>query len=163
MTSAPPSKDVNGETANDILLLRSRIEYLESQNTSVKKICTELRKQIDELIQAQSNKKESVDLNMFKDLEEEVNNLKQAMMKLQDEYSSNFKNLQDQINKKADKEQLLELEARIMEKLNDMLKRLLGNFADRNDTLKRLASLEKNVSFCLYLIPKYRSKASLKP
>ncbi len=163
MTSAPPSKDVNGVTANDILLLRSRIEYLESQNTSVKKICTELRKQIDELIQAQSNKKESVDLNMFKDLEEEVNNLKQGFMKLQDEYSSNFKNLQDQINKKADKEQLLELEARIMEKLNDMLKRLLGNFADRNDTLKRLASLEKNVSFCIYLIQKYRSKASLKP
>jgi len=32
---------------------------------------------------------------MFKDLEEEVNNLKQAFMKLQDEYSSNFKNLQD--------------------------------------------------------------------
>ena len=163
MTSAPPSKDVNGVTANDILLLRSRIEYLESQNTSVKKICTELRKQIDELIQAQSNKKESVDLNMFKDLEEEVNNLKQAFMKLQDEYSSNFKNLQDQINKKADKEQLLELEARIMEKLNDMLKRLLGNFADRNDTLKRLASLEKNVSFFIYPIPKHRSKASLKP
>ena len=163
MTSAPPSKDINGVTANDILLLRSRIEYLESQNTSVKKICTELRKQIDELIQAQSNKKESVDLNMFKDLEEEVNNLKQAMMKLQDEYSSNFKNLQDQINKKADKEQLLELEARIMEKLNDMLKRLLGNFADRNDTLKRLASLEKNVSFYIYPMPKHRSKASLKP
>ena len=44
MTSAPPSKDINGVTANDILLLRSRIEYLESQNTSVKKICTELRK-----------------------------------------------------------------------------------------------------------------------
>jgi len=58
---------------------------------------------------------------------------------------------------------LLELEARIMEKLNDMLKRLLGNFADRNDTLKRLASLEKNVSFFIYPIPKHRSKASLKP
>ena len=55
-------------------------------------------------MQAQSNKKESVDLNMFKDLEEEVHNLHQAMMKLQDEYSSGFKNLQDQINKKADKE-----------------------------------------------------------
>jgi hypothetical protein len=54
------------------------------------------------------------------------------------------------VNKKADKEQLLELEARIMEKLNEMLKRMLGNFADRNDTLKRLAALEKNV-FTYYI------------
>ena len=44
MTSAPSTKDVNGVTANDILLLRSRIEYLESQNTSIKKSYTELRK-----------------------------------------------------------------------------------------------------------------------
>jgi hypothetical protein len=34
-----------------------------------------------------------------------------------------------------------------MEKLNEMLKRMLGNFADRNDTLKRLSALEKNVIF----------------
>ena len=33
-----------------------------------------------------------------------------------------------------------------MEKLNEMLKRMLGNFADKNDTLKRLSALEKNVS-----------------
>jgi transcription termination factor NusB len=86
-----------------------------------------------------------VDMGMFKDLEDEVHRLQSALQKLGDEYANGFKNLQDQINKKADKEQLLELEARIMEKLNEMLKRLLGNFADRNDTMKRLANLEKNV------------------
>lgn len=88
-----------------------------------------------------------VDLSMFKDLEDEVHQLKLALQKLSDEYANGFKILQDQINKKADKEQLLELEARIMEKLNEMLKRLLGNFADRTDTVKRLTNLEKNVKF----------------
>jgi hypothetical protein len=32
-----------------------------------------------------------------------------------------------------------------MERINEMLKKLLGSFADKNDTKKRLAALEKNV------------------
>lgn len=67
------------------------------------------------------------------------------MNRLTDETGNNFKNHQDQINKKADKQDLDDLEARIMEKINDMIKKLLASFADRADTLKRLAALEKNV------------------
>lgn len=62
-----------------------------------------------------------------------------------DDTSSNFKNHQDQINKKADKQDLDDLEARIMDRINEMIKKLLGSFADRADTIKRLAALEKNV------------------
>jgi hypothetical protein len=32
-----------------------------------------------------------------------------------------------------------------MDKINEMIKKLLASFADRSDTLKRLAALEKNV------------------
>jgi hypothetical protein len=39
-----------------------------------------------------------------------------------------------------------DLEARIMDKINEMLKKLIASFADRSDTLKRLAALEKNVN-----------------
>jgi tetrahydromethanopterin S-methyltransferase subunit G len=48
---------------------------------------------------------------------------------------------------KADKNDLHELEARIMEKLNEIIKNLLGQFADKADTKKRLTNLEKNVKF----------------
>ena len=33
-----------------------------------------------------------------------------------------------------------------MDKINEMIKKLIASFADRQDTMKRLAALEKNVS-----------------
>ena len=33
-----------------------------------------------------------------------------------------------------------------MDKMNEILKKFMAQFADKNDTRKRLASLEKNVS-----------------
>lgn len=81
----------------------------------------------------------------MKDLESQIKILRADLNKLTDETGNNFKNHQDQINKKADKQDLDDLEARIMEKMNEMIKKLLASFADRSDTLKRLAALEKNV------------------
>lgn len=49
------------------------------------------------------------------------------------------------MNQKVDKDELGDLEARLMEKLNEMVKKLMGQFADKNDTKKRLANLEKNM------------------
>lgn len=40
----------------------------------------------------------------------------------------------------------------MMDKINEMLKKLIANFADRADTLKRLAALEKNVKSLFELI-----------
>jgi len=37
------------------------------------------------------------------------------------------------------------LEAKIIDKINELLKQWYAQFADRKDTLKRLGSLEKNV------------------
>lgn len=48
--------------------------------------------------------------------------------------------------RKADKDELHQLEAKLLEKLNEMLQRFLGMFADKKDTNKRLTNLEKNVS-----------------
>ena len=72
--------------------------------------------------------------------------LRSDLNRLTDETGNNFKNHQDQINKKADKQDLDDLEARIMDKINEMIKKLIASFADRQDTMKRLAALEKNVS-----------------
>lgn len=39
-----------------------------------------------------------------------------------------------------------------MEKLNEMLQKFLGMFADKKDTVKRLTNLEKNVNYGLLII-----------
>lgn len=39
---------------------------------------------------------------------------------------NNMKNFQDSLNRKADRDELVELEARLMDKLNEILKNLFG-------------------------------------
>lgn len=51
----------------------------------------------------------------------------------------------DLLNKKADKTELIDLENRMIDKLNEMLKNIFAQFADKSDTKKRLTNLEKNV------------------
>ena len=57
-----------------------------------------------------------------------------------------YKSMQDSINKKADRDELADLEARLMAKLNEILSNLFGQFADKKETNKRFLNLEKNVS-----------------
>ena len=45
---------------------------------------------------------------------------------MKDDISHSFKSISDSLNMKADRDELAELEARIMEKLNEMLKKLLN-------------------------------------
>ena len=64
---------------------------------------------------------------------------------MKDDISHSFKSISDSLNMKADRDELAELEARIMEKLNEMLKKLLNQFADNKETKKRFTNCEKNV------------------
>jgi hypothetical protein len=50
------------------------------------------------------------------------------------------------MTRKADKDELRDLEARLLEKMNEIMQRLMGIFADKKDTIKRLTNLEKNVN-----------------
>lgn len=51
-----------------------------------------------------------------------------------------------------DKDELSELEARLLEKLNEMIKKMMGQFADKAETKKRLAALEKNVKIVFEML-----------
>jgi hypothetical protein len=50
------------------------------------------------------------------------------------------------MTRKADKDELRDLEAKLLEKMNEIMQRLMGIFADKKDTIKRLTNLEKNVN-----------------
>lgn len=64
---------------------------------------------------------------------------------MKDDYAHSIKSITDSLNQKADRDELAELEARIMEKLNEMLKKLLQQFADNKETKKRFSNVEKNI------------------
>lgn len=130
-----------------------QIEYVENQSNSFKKQITEIRKVIDDLGKNRGpGGGGDVSLDDFSKLLHEVSQLKKDYDQFKQDTNGNLKFLGDSLNLKADKNDLHELEARIMDKLNEIIKNLLGQFADKNDTKKRLANLEKNVLKCYSLI-----------
>ena len=67
-----------------------------------------------------------------------------------DDTGGKFKNCQEQIEKRASKGELNELEQRVNEKINELVNKLMGQFADKGDTRKRLSNIEKNVNHKLH-------------
>lgn len=59
-------------------------------------------------------------------LQKQIDLLKGELNHLQNEFSKNFQYMSDQLNNKADRHELLELEARLMDKLNEIIKNLLN-------------------------------------
>ena len=76
---------------------------------------------------------------------DDINKLKSDLGLFKDDTTEKINNILEQLSRKADKQDLHLLEAKLLEKLNEMLQKFLGMFADKKDTNKRLNNLEKNV------------------
>lgn len=70
---------------------------------------------------------------------------KAEMSRFRDDSMNNFKIINEILPTKADKNDLSLLEARIVEKLNDLIKQMYLQFADKAETKKKISNLEKNV------------------
>jgi len=66
-------------------------------------------------------------------------------MTLRDEFAKWVKDFQDSLNLKADLDTVTLLEKSLMDRLNEIVKALSKQFADKNDTRKALKLLEKNL------------------
>jgi hypothetical protein len=72
--------------------------------------------------------------------------MKQEFQIFRVESQNYMKLLQESLLRKADKDELHQLEIKLIEKLNELLAKLMGSFADKKETNKRLNHLEKSVS-----------------
>lgn len=64
---------------------------------------------------------------------------------LRNEFSRWLKEMQDSLNGKADLSALADLEKLLMERINEIVKALTKQLADKNDTKKALKILEKQL------------------
>ena len=64
-------------------------------------------------------------------------------MLMKNEFAKWLKEMQDALNSKADIEQLNALEKMLMDRLNEIVKALTKQLADKNDTKKALKLLER--------------------
>jgi chromosome segregation ATPase len=86
-----------------------------------------------------------VDEASFIDLVGRVTNVEGELINLRNEFANWAKNMQDALNQKADIDTLKALEQSILDRLNEMVKALTKNFADKTDTRKAMKLLEKNL------------------
>lgn len=81
----------------------------------------------------------------FKDLEDALNKLQSDHSDHKEDTSRKFLACQGELNHKASKDDLLDLENRLLDKIKEMIQALFNQFADKNETRKKIASLEKNI------------------
>lgn len=81
----------------------------------------------------------------FKDLEDALNKLQSDVTDHKDDTQRKFINTHSELNTKASKDDLLDLENRLLDKIKEMIQALFNQFADKNETRKKIASLEKNI------------------
>ena len=88
---------------------------------------------------------------MVDDLEAALAKLRDDFEKHKDAYQKDQAKVKDELAQKATKQDLEDLEARMMQRLQDMFDQLRGMFPDKEALKKKLAALEKNVSVCSHL------------
>lgn len=76
---------------------------------------------------------------------ERLQNLENELINLKNEFSRWIKEFQDSLNLKADIDTVMALEQSLLDRLNEIVKALSKQFADKNDTRKALKLLEKNL------------------
>ncbi len=101
-----PQLPPNLATTNDILIIRNRVEYVETTQTTQKKQLSDLRKQFDELSSGFKAKLENFDEAFIKDLEQELIQLKQDFQLFRVEATNSAKLLNEALLRKADKDDL---------------------------------------------------------
>jgi hypothetical protein len=69
---------------------------------------------------------EGADDGWLKEIDSDLQKFKSEFYKFREEIVGSHKSLQDHLNAKVDKDELNEMEARLLEKLNEMIKKMMG-------------------------------------
>lgn len=121
--------------------LKNRVEKIENSNQALKKAYGDLENQIKRLkIPDGGANQEQVDR-----LTDELARLRAEFDQHKEWSTQNIENLNHEMPHKADKQDLIDLENRILDKLRDMIQQILNQFANKDDVMKRFAQLSKKI------------------
>ena len=136
-----------GTTINaDVMIsVTQRIEKLEQTVIIIQKSLDELRSQQKQstTINLQETKESIGDESLFRELNSKFNQLRAELDQMKKEFAKWLKEMQDSLNSKADLDALSNLEKSLMERINEIVKALTKQLADKNDTKKALKLLER--------------------
>ena len=84
--------------------------------------------------------------NPLEDVEAAIAKLREDFEKHKEDYGRELGRLKEDLAQKASKDDLAELEARMLQRMQEMFDQLRAMFPDKEALKKKLAAIEKNVS-----------------
>lgn len=126
----------------DFNALKQRVDRLESSCAALKKAYGDLEKEMKKLKQPESGgaNQEQVD-RLF----DELSRLRAEFEQHRDFAQKHITDLNHEMPHKADKQDLIDLENRLLDKLREMIQQILNQFANKDDVMKRFAQLSKKI------------------
>lgn len=140
---------LNCPTVEDFSLLRNRVDKLENGVAN-------LRKQLEDLLKKLKNMNMGggADPDALARAFDELNKLRQEFEAHRDYANSHIDNINNILPTKADKQDLIDLQNSILDKLRDMIQQILNQFANKDDVMKRFAQLSKKIKEIMELLSK---------
>ena len=142
---------LNAPTVEDFSLLRSRVDKLENGVGN-------LRKQLEDLLKKMKNMNVGggggADADMLQRAIEELERLRKEFEEHRDHANAHIDNINNILPTKADKQDLIDLQNSILDKLRDMIQQILNQFANKDDVMKRFAQLSKKIKEIMELLSK---------
>jgi predicted ribosome quality control (RQC) complex YloA/Tae2 family protein len=92
----------------------------------------------------------NLDTGLLSDLEGDLLKLRQDLETHRTESTKQFRNVNDALDDKATKNELEQLEQRLMDKLQELLNNLGNVFVEKEPVRKKFLNIEKNVGFILF-------------
>ena len=122
--------------------LKIRVDKNEHSNQALKKAYGDLEKEIKKLKIPDGS---GANQDQVDRLSDELARLRAEFDQHKEWSTQNIENLNHEMPHKADKQDLIDLENRILDKLRDMIQQILNQFANKDDVMKRFAQLSKKI------------------
>lgn len=82
---------------------------------------------------------------LLEGLENSVKQLREDLDNLKSQHDKDMNSTKDELDQKASKQELADLEARMMQRLQDMFDQMRLMFPEKEATKKKIGSIEKNI------------------
>ena len=136
-----------GPTEAEMIKLKGRVDICENTDGQIRKKLTDLEKKIKMLKNTgeTENAGQEVDPGALEDIITQINDLKEQLLKLEEHESQHYAEMMGEIKSKAGMSDLEDLEARLLEKITEIFKKIQSSYYPKDEVLKKLSAVNRKL------------------
>lgn len=135
---------MDGPSRGEFDTLKSRVDALENKIANVMKIIEGINKKLKG-VQSGGSAAGGADQELVDRLVEDLQKLREEFEAYRDQSQRNLGDLNQLMPTKADKQDLVDVENRIMDQLREMIQQILSQMPNKDDIMRRFAQISKKI------------------